>query len=58
MTAAADSSVPIKVLLIDKTFSFFPSFYHLITDNCNYSLFREKDKRFFSLSAIIYSKLT
>ena len=38
MTAPADSSVPTKVLFIDHTSFFFPSFYPLITDNCNYEI--------------------
>ena len=42
MTAPADST---KVLFIDHTFSFFPSFYPFITDNSNYgSLFIERIK--------------
>ena len=36
MTALADASVPTKVLFSDHTFSFFPSFYPFIIDNCNY----------------------
>ena len=50
MTAPADCLVSTKVLVSDYTFSFFPSFYPFITDNCNYrSLFREgiKMKIFF-----------
>ena len=45
MTAPADCLLSSKVLFSDQTFSFFPSFYPLITDNCNYgSLFREDIK--------------
>ena len=60
MTAPADSSVPTKVLFIDHTFSILPSFYHFITDNCNYeSLFGEgiKMKIVFSCLTIIYPKI-
>ena len=59
MTAPADSSVPTKVLFIDHTSFFFPSFYPLITDNCNYeSLFIGGIKKiFFSLLTIIHSKI-
>ena len=59
MTAPADCLVSTKVLFDDYTFSFFPSFYPFITDNCNYGiLFREGIKMiFFSLLTIIYSKI-
>ena len=53
MTAPADSSVTTKVLFIDHTFSFFPSFYPFIIDDCNCgSLFREgiKIKIFFTFN--------
>ena len=60
MTVLAYSSVPTKVLFIEHPFSFFPSFCHFITDNCNYgSLFREdiKMKIFLSLLTKIYPKI-
>ena len=42
MTAPGDCLVSAKVLFSDYTFSFFPSFYPFITNNCNYgSLFNE-----------------
>ena len=53
MTAPAYFSVPTKVLFIDYTFSFFPSFYLFITDQCNYgNLFGEsiKMKFFFTFN--------
>ena len=53
MTAPADCLVSTKVLFDDYTFSFFPSFYPFITDNCNSeSLFREgkKMKIFFTFN--------
>ena len=59
MTAPTVSSVPTKVLFIDHAFSFFPSFYPFIIDNCHYgSLFREGIKiKIFSLLAIIYPNI-
>ena len=53
MTVLADCLVLTKVLFSDHTFSFFPSFYPLITDNCNYgSLFGKgiKMKIFFTFN--------
>ena len=60
MTGPVDCLVSTKVLFSDYAFSFLPSLYPFITDNCNYgSLFREgvKMKIFFSLSTIIYPKI-
>ena len=42
MTAPADSSIPTKLLFIDGTLFFFPSFFPFIIDICNYgSLLRK-----------------
>ena len=59
MTAPADCLISTKVLFSDHTFSFFPSFYPFLTDNCNYgSFFREGIKmKIFSLLTIVYPKI-